>query len=330
MKRSLPASFLLALALLCLSEIVVRVFFARNMSGRFDYGYHPTSGFQEKADGMVSLVRTGGRRFWPQTFSRKRPAGTFRILVIGDSVPRGAKLNTSYPWLIGEQMRAQGIRAESFNLSVPGNGAHRNQIVLRQALQYQPSLVILHVNNSNEFEDERDFMRREEFKSWHPKNWLMKSLVLRRLFELKTEQLFWRWLPPEIRSQKEVSDADAQVTASMDEQKLREWDERVKKFTTESVALARQRGVAVLLITQVRLERDAAGKAYLDDHNLDAIVSPLAGDGVYFLSMKKLLQPLNFEPLFADGAHLFPPGHEIIAKAVVEQMKREGLVAVTR
>src|SRR5688572_31417386 len=152
MKRWVTAPFLVTLALLAGSELVARVCFARNMSGRFEYGYSPTAGFVENADGTVSLVRAGGRRFHAQTFSKTRAPGTFRVMVIGDSVPRGSSLASSYPAMIGEKLRARGIQAEGLNLAVGGNGALRNQIILRKALDYQPSLVILHVNNSNEFE----------------------------------------------------------------------------------------------------------------------------------------------------------------------------------
>ena len=63
------------LTLLVGAELVVRVFFARSMSGRFEYGYSPTAGFVEHADGTVNLVHAGGRPFWPQEFSRPgRPA----------------------------------------------------------------------------------------------------------------------------------------------------------------------------------------------------------------------------------------------------------------
>ena len=78
MNRPITKAFLFAFALLCASELVVRVFFARNMSGRFDYGYNPTSGFEEHADGTVKLVRAGGRRFHPQSFKQQRPEGVFR------------------------------------------------------------------------------------------------------------------------------------------------------------------------------------------------------------------------------------------------------------
>ncbi|MEQ2005769.1 MAG: hypothetical protein ABMA26_03135, partial [Limisphaerales bacterium] len=100
--RAATKPFLLCLALLVGAELVVRVFFARSMSGRFDYGYHPTSGFVEQAEGTVRLERAGGRRFFPQQFTRERPADTFRIFVIGDSVARGTSVATSYAGQLGE------------------------------------------------------------------------------------------------------------------------------------------------------------------------------------------------------------------------------------
>ena len=325
MKSCCKASFLLALALLGLSELAVRVFFARNMSGRFEYGYHPSAGFQE-GRWHRPLVRAGGRRFHPQSFAKARPPAAFRVMVIGDSVPRGSSLASSYPVLVGQRLQQLGVKAESFNLAVAGNGALRSQIILRQALEYQPSLVILHVNNSNEYEDEREFKRAQQFKGWHPKNWLMKSLVVRRLYEAKTEKVSWEWLPAAIRNQKAVSDADAEIAMSMNQTKLREWDERVSRYTAESVTLARRSGLPVLLLTQAVLGRDSAGKPRLDDHGLDSMVAPLAGPGVLLLSMKQLLEPLAFESLFADGSHLRPEGHRMMAQAIVQLLLREDLV----
>jgi lysophospholipase L1-like esterase len=321
MNRYLRNPWLLLLALFIAGELIVRVFFARNMTGRFEYGYHPTAGFVEKVDGSVQLVRAGGRRFRPQTFSRQRPAGGFRVMVIGDSVPRGPSLEGAYAAQLAEQLCKEGLKAEAINLAVAGNGAQRSQIILRKALEYQPSLVILHVNNSNEYEDEREFKRSEEFKSWHPRNWAMKSLLLRRLYEAKTEKVFWEWLPAEIRNQKAVSDADAEVAASMNTAKLREWDDRVKRFTSESLALARARVVPVLIVTQVRREADRAGGMRLDDHGLDELVQPLTGEGVELLSLKKLLEPLPCETLFADSVHFNRAGHAVIAASIARRIR---------
>jgi hypothetical protein len=47
---------------------------------------------------------------------------------------------------------------------------------MRKILQYDPSLIILHLNDSNEYEDERE-CRSRDFKGWHPRHWLMKSFI---------------------------------------------------------------------------------------------------------------------------------------------------------
>jgi lysophospholipase L1-like esterase len=327
MKHWLTASFLLMLALLAGGELIVRIFFAQSMSGRFEYGYSPTAGFVENADGTVNLVHAGGRPFWPQTFSMPRPPGIFRVMVVGDSVPRGSSLATSYATQIGEKLRALGIKAESFNLAIGGNGSARSEIILRKALDYQPSLIILHVDNGDEFEDEREFNRAEAFKSWDPKNWLMKSFFVRRLYEFKTEQIFWKWVPAQVRILADVNDTGNKVLAGENPATRREWDERVQKYTAESVALARARGVPVLLLTEARRVSDGRGGYSLDNRGLDDLVRPLLGDGVYFLSMKQLLQQTDFAPLFFDdNTHLRPPGHIFIADAIVRKLQQEKIV----
>jgi hypothetical protein len=179
MKKLLFADFLLALVLLLGAEVGVRLLLPHDVSGRFSYGFDRDSGFVESGNGTVSLVRAGGRRFHPQTFSRQRPADTRRIMVIGDSVPRGSSLKTAYPYLLQEHLRSQGISAEVINLAIAGFGARRSQLVVRKVLEYDPSLVILHLNDSNEYEDEREYRRSQDFKGWHPRHWLMKAMSSR-------------------------------------------------------------------------------------------------------------------------------------------------------
>jgi len=325
MKRAFTKSVLLALFLLIGAETIVRVFFVRNMSGRFDYGYHPTAGFEEKADGTVNLVRAGGRRFHPQSFKRAPEPGTLRVFVVGDSVPRGPGLARSYAAKTGELLRERGVKAESYNLAVAGFGAHRSQLVLKQALNYQPGLIVLHVNNSNEYEDEREWHRKEEFAGWHPRNWPMKSLVIRRLYEAKTEKVFWEWLPVEIRSQRAANDADAEIQANLNEATLRRWDKRVQRLVAESVKLCRAQGVPVLLVTQAVKRTGPDGQPVLEDR-VTPLVQSLAGEGVYLLPMKDVFEGKDLGKLFADGSHVRAEAHQMLAEAIVEKLQTEGVV----
>lgn len=328
MKRLIAPSFWLALAVLLAGELVVRVAFQQRMSGRFHYGYHPTAGFEEE-NGVLKLVKAGGRRFHEQEISVRRPPGVFRILTIGDSVARGPSLEASYPAQLAEELKRRGVNAEGVNLAVAGYGARRKLVVLRQALKYEPSLVILHLNSSNEYEDEREFNRSEEFKSWHPRNWLMKSQGIRRLYEVKTEKVYWRWLPTEIRNQRQAADADAELRATLNPAKLREWTQRFEQITAESIALARQQGVPVLLVTQCLDTQAPDGTRRLDDGGLDALGRSLQTNGVHHLSMKDTFERLERNH-FADGSHVRAEGHVVLANAIADLLERVRLVVPAR
>jgi hypothetical protein len=321
MKKLRFADFLLALLLLLMAEMGVRLFLPHDVSGRFSYGYDRDSGFVEAKDGTVHLVRAGGRRFHPQTFSRQRPADTYRIMVIGDSVPRGPNLKAAYANQLQEVLRARGIRAEVINLAIPGFGARRSQLVLHKVLAYEPSLIILHLNDSNEYEDEREYHRRQDFQGWHPRHWLMKVFIFARAYEMKTEKVLWKLLPETIRRQTAVNDADAEVQASLDLAQQARWRERLWETTKETVAMARKKSISMVLVTQGTWQPKMTGQDKIDDHGLDALAQSLAGSGVSVVSMKQVFSTLKSSN-FADSAHLTPAGHEILAGELADLISR--------
>lgn len=325
MKRLLTPAFLMVLGLLVLAEAGARLFFAQDISGRFAYGYDSQAGFDERRDGIVELFRAGGRRFHPQSFARRRPPGTFRIFVVGDSVPRGPSYKEAYPWFLGEELKQQQVRAESINMAVPGYGARRCQIVLQKALEFEPNLIILHVNDANKWEDEREWRRSQEFQGWHPRHWLMKVFIFRRLYEAKMEKVFWPLVPEEIRLKYAANDADAQVAASQDPAELAARIRLAREATAENVALVRGRRLPVILVTQCRLDQDSHQVIHLSDHGLDALAESLTGPGVYHVSMKQVFSRVpDFRAYFANfSGHLKELGHQLLARALVRKIEQE-------
>jgi hypothetical protein len=320
----LTPAFLFAVLLLGLGELGARIFFAQDISGRFEYGYSPDAGFDERRDGTVKLFRAGGRRFHPQSFPRQRPPGAFRIFVIGDSVPRGPSFKSAYPWLLGKELQKRHVQAESVNMALPGYGARRCQVVLRKALEFQPSLIILHVNDSNKYEDEREFRRSQEFKTWHPRNWPMKIFIFRRLYEAKVEKVFWRLVPDKIRLKFAASDPDAQVAASPDPEEVKARIKLAQETTAASVALARAHHVPLLLITQCRLWRHEDRSFYFEEYGLDDLGRSLTGPGVYHLSMKDVFSTLpDARSYFSDSGHLKRSGHLLLAQAIIRKIQQE-------
>lgn len=319
-------SFVLFALILAGAELVTRFGFVRTMEGRFDYGYHPTAGFGETPDGKVELQRSGGRRFFPQTFSKKRPPDTYRVIVIGDSVARGKSVAESYAGQLAAELRKQGIPAEGINMGLPGFGARRKDLLLNQAMKYDPSLIILHVGASNEYEDEREWRRRTDFNSPHPKNWIMKSMVLRQLYEMKTEKIYWQWLPNGVRSQGGTSDADAELKATSDEETQRQWMERLQQVTEAGVQRLTQAQIPALLVVQASNTKkpDGKGGMLLDDAALDDWTAALTGPLVARVKMKDAIPANQVTALYSDSNHVRQPGHLLIAQAIIQELKAKG------
>jgi len=324
--RAFTRSFLLFAAILLTAELATRFLFVRTMEGRFDYGYHPTAGFVEKADGEVELQRSGGRRFFPQKFQKQRPNEMYRIMVIGDSVSRGKSVEQSYTGQLQKEMRAQGIQAECLNLSLPGFGARRKDLVMRQVEKYQPSLIILHLGNSNEYEDEREWRRRNDFNSPHPKNWLMRSMVMRQFYEMKTEKVYWEWLPHSVRNQAGVSDANAELRATTNAETQLEWNKRVQQVTREGLERLKTANIHALLVIQGTNTRkkDALGGILLDDSALEDWTAALVNDHVARVKMKDVISPAQVPAIYSDSNHVRPEGHTLIAQAILRELKEKG------
>ena len=142
-------------------------------------------------------------------------------------------------------------------MALPGYGARRCQVVLKKALEFEPSLIIMHVNDTNKYEDDREWQRSQEFKGWHPSHWLMKVFIFRRLYEAKQEKLFWPLVPPQVRLKGAVIDPDAQIAASQDPAEVAARIQLAREKLVENVALVRRLHIPLLLISQCRVEKDA-------------------------------------------------------------------------
>ncbi|MCX6857288.1 MAG: SGNH/GDSL hydrolase family protein [Verrucomicrobia bacterium] len=312
--RAFTRSFALLLILWLALELATRFVFVASMEGRFDYGYHPTAGFEE-VDGQVNLKRTGGRRFFPQSFEKKRPEGAYRVMVIGDSVARGTSVQESYAGYLQKELQAQGIKAECLNLGLPGFGARRKDLVVQQVLNYQPNLVILHVGTSNEYEDEREWGKKENFKSAHPKNWLMHSLAMRQAYAIKSEKINDQLLPQTVRAIGSAQDAMTEGIASQDPENQKLWKQLVTTTTKQSVKRLQDAGIPTLVVTQVNYELRHQ-TVTLDDSSLADWTPQLVADQVLLLPMKSIFTPDQARELFMDSAHVLPEGHRLMAKSI--------------
>lgn len=315
MRLTPTRAFLVPVIFLAVGELLCRTAFSGDFSGRFDYGYAPEAGFRVDGD-TLRLERTGGRRFYPQQIPLKPQPGRLRLFTLGDSITRGGSLETAYPALLAQDLAARGVAADSLNLGLTAYGAARKLVLARQVLNYSPDVVLLHVNEANEGYDQRDWERRQFARSWHPANWPLKSYLIHRLYEWRTDRLFWRWLAEPIRTLRSVRTPDAALSAAMkDPAMLARWHESATTRTAETVRLLREAGVPVVLIVVTVHE---AGTDHLRDFGLDAFARGLAGPGVEVVSTTELFAHENSAEIFSDGLHYEARGHQLLAARLAE------------
>lgn len=84
----------------------------------------------------------------PRNYSLAKPAGTFRILVLGDSVTfgHGALYETTYPYLLEQRLKTwrADVNWQVWNLGVPGyNTADELAYLKEVGTRYNPDMVVV-------------------------------------------------------------------------------------------------------------------------------------------------------------------------------------------
>jgi hypothetical protein len=300
-------------------EIFAYVGFQERPEDRNDFGYSSTAGFVVN-EREVRLVRAASRQFWPQTYPLHASPGTMRIVLIGDSVLRGEAWETSVAGYLTRQLATCGIAAEVWNLSSAGYGSRRKDVVLSEALNFDPAFVIYHANFTTEYEDAREWERREEAHGWHPQNWPSKLPFLGRVKLSLVEKVFWPWIPATVRSAGQA-DGDPERAAAISSKSDKDyWIPRMLPILSESIKKVRSKAIPIVLLSRVhRLDGD-----HLDDYGLDAALQRFALDpGVRVLSTKALLSNTPAPgQLFADSSHWHRAGHELVAQALAVEVLR--------
>jgi hypothetical protein len=323
MRKIFQPAFVFALALLLAAEIFLRATLPPLSVAAFQYGYHPDAGFQENADGTVQLVPGPLRDFNPQQFSRVPAPGVRRIFTLGNSVEYwdgigSHVLTNTYPARLGAELTRRGLKTESINLGVTSYGLQRNTVLLRKILAYQPSLIIIKLDVTNEGMDESTAARARSFCSASPQDWLWKSYLVQSGVMFKEKRVMDHTLPGRVLlqafGQKSSRTTNSATVSPFNETSRRTLDDCLRR--------ARAHHVKVLLLTQAYVANDADGRARVTDHGLDEFAAILAGPGVAVFSLTKLLAGLPVAETFTDHIHLTRHAHQIVAEALAGPVAR--------
>jgi lysophospholipase L1-like esterase len=167
--------------------------------GRFQLSKNPKIGYEP-----VPLVYTGRELgfydylgasnslgFRDREHAVAKPAGVYRIVVLGDSIAAGLHVERNedvFPPILEGLLVQDGLRAEVINLAVSGYNTQQEVEMLREAgLQYHPDLVVVAYTMSSREHLDGDILktlleaeqRQGGVSSARVSSWLVKSALYR-------------------------------------------------------------------------------------------------------------------------------------------------------
>jgi len=167
--------------------------------GRFQLSHNPKIGYEP-----VPLVYAGRELsfydylgasnslgFRDREHALAKPAGVYRIVVLGDSIAAGLHVERNedvFPPILERLLVQDGLRAEVINLAVSGYNTQQEVEMLREkGLQYHPDLVIVAYTMSSREHLDGDILktlleaeqRQGGVSSARVSSWLVKSALYR-------------------------------------------------------------------------------------------------------------------------------------------------------
>ncbi len=317
------AAFLLVTVVLGL-EILLRVFdplgveylfevhrYSKTMheaDPRFAYVSRPNA--EEVFQGVE--VRINAHGFRGPEFAAQKPAGSRRLMILGDSVVFGWGVPEAqiFPALLQERLNERGIAAEVIAAGVNSWNTRTEYEFLRHVgVGYEPDvllLVIVHNDIDPKREGPSEISRRELFPDKSRRSWIANisediwRFVTRRSYAATQLQYSWRSRAPR----------NGEVPAAVSEARWRD----ARSALDGIIALCRDRGIELEIVlygSDATVESDPALSLYrshLESLGKRALTIPAA-----------LVEDPGLRNSFVDR-HINARGHEILAAALLEAM----------
>ncbi|MGQ0651980.1 MAG: hypothetical protein ACT4P4_06885 [Betaproteobacteria bacterium] len=309
---------LLTLAALIALEFVAFYGFRQNALERMQFGYARDAGFKEE-NARLLIRRSSSRALWDQSYPIAKPAGAARVMLVGDSILRGGSYEDSAAGRLRRDLEKCGVQAEVWNLSSPGYGSQRKHIMVEKALEYRPDLVVYQANVTTEYEDSREFERKERHASWHPGFWPEKLPLIGRIALSKNEQVFWKWLDREVRAGLDPGGADLEQ-ALRSKSDIDYWMPRMLANFRKTTGLLKEARVPLLVLARASLVDDTDE---MTDFGLEAAIDAVAReDGFARLSTRTIFAQGDARKYFFDGTHWTHAGHQLVGAALLSESLR--------
>ena len=325
------------------------------------YYYYDRAGYRHNLPNSVGYERMwndqGKAEFRINSFGfrgpeipAEKPAGTTRIFFLGDSITLGGRLPEDEPFVsrVGKALSAVGsTRYEVVNAGVGDVGLYEEEDTLKnQGLKVHPDTVVLcwYLNDARPpigFPEEVVYDNR--LIRWfndHPifeKSYLAgfvydsirKSLVAKHLYR---DHRF-DWTQPYMAG-KWATDADEFLNvvhlARYDWGDA--WNEKSMKWMEERIRdlkeLCEAKGIRFVVVAMPEhAQVYARFKSPVVDQPQDELAAFAEKNGIKLLNLLPLLRLEAKEQLFYDNCHYTPRGNEVVARLILDFLRRSGAAA---
>ena len=304
--------------------------------GRFQLSHNPKIGYEP-----VPLVYTGHELsfydylgasnslgFRDREHAVAKPAGVYRIVVLGDSIAAGLHVERNedvFPPILERLLVQGGLRAEVIDLAVSGYNTQQEVEMLREkGLQYHPDLVVVAYTMSSREHLDGDILktlleaeqRQGGVSSARVSSWLVKSALYRfvhfRVLAAKRP-------PAAATAATATADTAGAGTAASPTQHYLDLvsADTVVPYFGVLRDLARQHHFQVLIAVFPRFVRTFSSYNFGRQHQF--VADQAKADG---FALVDLLVPFSdcrrasAEPISSDNFHPSPYGHRCAAAAI--------------
>lgn len=287
-----------------------------------------------------------------------KPAGVFRVLLLGDSFMEALQVpfEESFPFLLQQNLARQtGKQVEVVNAGVSGWGTDDElRYLTSYGLQYQPDLVVVAMTIHNDISDNfredwhtvRDGALIEQPKV--PASYLSYKVTELKAFLATHFQTYQLWR--KVRHRSEIRQIGAQLNSHIVQLFQEPPSDRIR-WGFEFTALLLQRiqevtmaagGESALVLLPLRVQlTDSSFAAFVSSANLDTVTMPLTAPQRRLVSTAEALgmPVVDLLPVFRGWAavggadpylewdgHWNATGHRIAASTAANQLIADGLI----
>jgi len=328
MLRKLSLSCASLLIALLAAELLIRIAGAAPevsviRKGRFQLsrnpkiGFEPVPGLRYEGEDLSFYDYQGASNrlgYRDRDHEIAKPDGVWRIVVLGDSIGAGLRVERfedTFPALLERLLRERGRDAEVINLSVSGyNTLQEVETLKERGLRYRPDLVLLAYSLND-----RERVDGAILESLLEQRRAETTVDPARAAPVLVQSALWRFLryrafPPRRRLDEELRQYRELLSG-----------DTVEPSFAELAELSRRADVPVLVAIFPRFPRWYSSYGYFEEHSAIAELSRRHGfRSLDLFGAFRACKAESKEPLGFDSFHPTAAGHACAARALAEEI----------